>query len=46
MSESVTEEVVRQQKIKRNIRLTAGALWLIVATIFFYMIVKYYWLSK
>ena len=36
----------RQQQIKRNIRLTAGALWVIVAAIFFYMIAKYYWLAK
>lgn len=36
----------RQKQIKRNIRLTATALWLIVAAIFFYMIAKYYWLAK
>ncbi len=40
------DEHERQQQIKRNIRLTAGALWLIVGTIFFYMIAKYYWLAK
>jgi hypothetical protein len=45
MSEALSEEQ-RQQKIKRNTRLTATALWLIVAAIFFYMIAKYYWLSK
>ena len=39
-------EAERQQQIKRNIRLTAGALWVIVAAIFFYMIAKYYWLAK
>jgi hypothetical protein len=36
----------RQQQIKRNIRHTAAVLWLIVATIFFYMLAKYYWLNK
>ena len=40
------DENERQHKIKRNIRRTAAALWLIVAAIFFYMIAKYYWLSK
>ena len=39
------DENERQLQIKRNIRRTAAALWLIVATIFFYMIAKYYWLS-
>ena len=36
----------RQRRIKRNSRLTAASLWLIVATIFFYMLAKYYWLTK
>ena len=40
-----TEEIERQQKIKRNVRVTATALWVIVAAIFFYMIAKYYWLA-
>jgi hypothetical protein len=35
----------RERQVKRNIRLTAAALWLVVAVIFFYMIAKYYWLS-
>lgn len=45
----MTDEVKddeRQKQIKRNIRRTAAALWLIVATIFFYMITKYYWIAK
>ena len=45
MTEAI-DEAARQQQIKRNIRLTAAALWLIVAAIFFYMIAKYYWLSR
>ncbi len=45
MNES-PDEAARQQQIKRNIRLTATALWLIVASIFFYLIAKYYWLAK
>ena len=45
LSEAINEER-RQKKIKRNIRITATVLWLIVATIFFYMLAKYYWLSK
>jgi len=36
MSEAISEEA-RQRQIKRNIRRTAAALWLIVAAIFFYM---------
>lgn len=36
----------RQQQIKRNIRLTGAALWLVVGAIFFYMIAKYYWLTR
>ena len=36
----------RQKKIKRNIRITATVLWLIVASIFFYVLAKYYWLNK
>jgi hypothetical protein len=40
------DENERQQQIKRNIRRTAAALWLTVAAIFFYMLAKYYWLSK
>jgi hypothetical protein len=45
MTEAVNEEQ-RQRQIKRNIRRTGAALWLIVAAIFFYMLAKYYWLSK
>jgi len=45
MSEAISEEA-RQRQIKRNIRRTAAALWLIVAAIFFYMLAKYYWISK
>ena len=45
MSEA-PDDAVRQRQIKRNIRRTAAALWLIVAAIFFYMIAKYYWLAK
>ena len=40
------DEAERQKKIKRNIRLTAAALWLTAAAIFFYMLAKYYWLRK
>jgi hypothetical protein len=40
------DENDRRHQVKRNIRRTAAALWLIVAAIFFYMIAKYYWLSK
>ena len=36
----------RQKKIKRNIRNTGAVLWLMAASIFFYMIAKYYWLAK
>ena len=43
--EAINEEL-RQKKIKRNIRLTATVLWLIVASIFFYVLAKYYWLNK
>ena len=42
----VVSEAARQKQIKRNVRLTAGALWVIVAAIFFYMIAKYYWIAK
>jgi hypothetical protein len=45
MSEAINEEA-RQREIKRNIRRTGAALWLIVAAIFFYMIAKYYWLAR
>ena len=41
-----TDENERQRQIKRNIRVTGAALWLIVAAIFFYMIAKYYWMTK
>ena len=40
------DENERQQQIKRNIRRTGAALWLIVAAIFCYMLAKYYWLSR
>ena len=39
-------EVERQKQIKRNIRITATVLWVIVATIFFYMLAKYYYFVK
>jgi hypothetical protein len=39
-------EAERQRLIKRNIRRTGAALWLTVAVIFFYMMAKYYWMSK
>ncbi len=42
----VVNEDERQRQIKRNIRRTGAALWLMVAVIFFYMIAKYYWMSK
>ena len=42
----VTDNDAHQLRVKRNIRRTAAALWLIVAAIFFYMIAKYYWLSR
>jgi hypothetical protein len=45
MAEAVNEEE-RQRQIKRNVRRTGAALWLIVAAIFFYMIAKYYWMAK
>lgn len=45
MANDVKEDE-RQQQIKRNIRLTAAVLWLVVAAIFFYMIAKYYWLTR
>lgn len=41
-----SEEIERQRQIKRNIRITATVLWVMVATIFFYMLAKYYWLVK
>ena len=45
VNQAISEEA-RQQQIKRNIRRTGAALWLIVAVIFFYMIAKYYWIAK
>ncbi len=45
VNEAISEEA-RQRQIKRNIRLTGAVLWLIVGAIFFYMIGKYYWMSK
>ena len=45
VNEAISEED-RQRQTKRNIRLTGAALWLIAASIFFYMIAKYYWMSK
>jgi hypothetical protein len=44
-SEAINE-AQRQKKIKRNVRITATVLWLIVATIFFYVLAKYYWQNK
>ena len=46
MNQATNEDDERQKKIKRNSRHTATVLWLIVATIFFYMLAKYYWLTK
>ncbi len=43
---SQSDDAARQKQIKRNIRLTAAALWLTVAAIFCYMIAKYYFLRK
>jgi hypothetical protein len=43
---NAVNEEARQKQIKRNIRLTGAVLWLIVASIFFYMIAKYYWIAK
>jgi cytochrome c-type biogenesis protein CcmH/NrfG len=43
---NAVNEEERQKQIKRNIRVTGAVLWLIVAAIFFYMIAKYYWISK
>lgn len=43
---AVVDEDVRQKQIKRNIRRTGVALWLVVAAIFFYIIAKYYWFAK
>ncbi len=40
------DENERLLQNKRNARRTAAALWLIVAAIFFYMIAKYYWMSR
>ena len=40
------DEAERQKQIKRNIRRTAAALWLVAASIFFYMLAKYYLLRK
>ena len=45
MANDVNEDE-RQHQVKRNIRLTAAVLWLVVAAIFFYMIAKYYWLTR
>jgi len=45
MAEVVNEDE-RQRQIKRNVRRTGVALWLMVAAIFFYIIAKYYWMSK
>jgi hypothetical protein len=35
----------RERKLKRNVRLTAAALWLVAGSIFCYMLAKYYWLN-
>ncbi len=43
---NAVNEEARQKQIKRNIRLTGAVLWVIVASIFFYMIAKYYWIAK
>ena len=45
VSNAVNEDE-RQRQIKCNIRITATVLWLIVAAIFFYMLGKYYWISR
>jgi len=43
---TATNDVERAREVKRNIRRTATALWLIVAAIFFYMLAKYYWMGR
>ena len=43
---NAVNEEARQKQIKCNIRLTGAVLWVIVASIFFYMIAKYYWIAK
>jgi hypothetical protein len=43
---NAVNEEERQKQIKRNIRVTGTVLWGIVAAIFFYMIAKYYWISR
>ena len=43
---NAANEEVRQKQIKRNIRVTATVLWVIVASIFFYMLAKYYYFVK
>ena len=40
------DEEQRLIKNRRNARRTAAILWLIVASIFFYVLGKYYWLSQ
>jgi len=40
------DETERLQQARRNARRTAESLWLVVAVIFFYMIAKYYWMSR
>lgn len=46
VNSAAVDEAERQRQIKRNIRRTGAALWLMVAVIFCYMLAKYYWMSK
>ncbi|MEI8035181.1 MAG: hypothetical protein WCH96_06865 [Betaproteobacteria bacterium] len=40
------DEEQRLIQNRRNARRTAAVLWLIVASIFFYVLGRYYWLSQ
>ena len=46
VTKEMSDEDARQKQSKRNIRVTATVLWVIVATIFFYMLAKYYYFVK
>jgi hypothetical protein len=48
-SSLVTAPLDEEQRLiqnRRNARRTAAVLWLIVASIFFYVLGRYYWLSQ
>jgi hypothetical protein len=36
----------RERIVRRNIRRTAAVLWLTVASIFLFVLAKYYWLVR